>query len=88
MSVSTSLTEKWANIERQFDELDYRDYTVYTGTAGIALLKWKKFGNDTKNLKVIMFFNKLGSIPSKSTSVLELKIWNIFLNHATQLKSK
>lgn len=43
---------KWKATEEQFQYLDFKDYSVYTGTAGYALLKLRKDPNNPKNLKV------------------------------------
>lgn len=38
---------------RKFDYLDFHDYSVYTGTSGIALLKLRYNNTDKNNLKEI-----------------------------------
>lgn len=49
--IVSSSEEIWNSLENSWYTLDFSDYSVYTGTAGIALLKLKKFGDDQKNLK-------------------------------------
>jgi hypothetical protein len=50
--IACQLNEKWKNTLAQFKYLDYNDYSVYTGTAGVALLKLKKDPDSKQNLQV------------------------------------
>lgn len=47
------VNERWKAVEDKFQYMDQHDYSVYTGTAGLALLKLKRNPNDAENLKVI-----------------------------------
>lgn len=38
---------------QKFESLDYSDYSVYTGTSGVALLYFKKAPDDPQNLQQI-----------------------------------
>lgn len=38
---------------QKFESLDYSDYSVYTGTSGVALLYFKKAPDDPENLQQI-----------------------------------
>ncbi|KAJ3643298.1 hypothetical protein Zmor_026020 [Zophobas morio] len=49
--LACKLEEKWKNTLAQFKHLDFNDYSVYTGTAGIALLKLKKDDQSKQNLQ-------------------------------------
>ncbi|CAG9862428.1 unnamed protein product [Phyllotreta striolata] len=49
----TCIEDRWRSTEEQFQNLDFKDYSVYTGTSGYALLKLKKEPNIPKNLKEI-----------------------------------
>ncbi|KAJ8910863.1 hypothetical protein NQ315_010810 [Exocentrus adspersus] len=40
--ISLGLNSKWQATLDKFQNLDYNDYSVYTGTSGVALLKLKK----------------------------------------------
>ncbi|KAF2895694.1 hypothetical protein ILUMI_10474 [Ignelater luminosus] len=52
-SIVTELESKWAKTIRKFQNLDFRDTSVYTGTSGVALLKLLKNPNDESNLMEI-----------------------------------
>lgn len=45
------LENKWQETLRRFKE--FNDYSIYTGTSGVALLKFKKAPDDPKNLQEI-----------------------------------
>ncbi|XP_017775526.1 PREDICTED: lanC-like protein 2 [Nicrophorus vespilloides] len=64
--IKTSIEEKWCKTkDRIRHELKHNDLTVYTGTAGIALLYLRKAPNDLENLKEVRSFLKTNSIKSK-----------------------
>lgn len=46
------LENKWQETLRRFENLDFNDYSIYTGTSGVALLKFKKDPDDPNNLQV------------------------------------
>lgn len=50
--ISCSLNAKWQATINKCQCLDYNDYSVYTGTSGIALLKLKKDPENVESLQV------------------------------------
>lgn len=52
LTICQCLENKWNTVLRKFDYLDYNDYSVYTGTSGVALLKLRYNDSDKKHLKV------------------------------------
>ncbi|XP_056635738.1 lanC-like protein 2 [Diorhabda sublineata] len=60
--VSQCINLKWQSTLEKLLTLDYNDYSVYTGTAGIALLKLNKEPDDIKTIKEtikLLSLNKL-----------------------------
>lgn len=50
--ISVGVKAKWQSTVSKLQYLDFNDYSVYTGTSGIALLKLKKDPNNIENLQV------------------------------------
>lgn len=55
---------------QRFEGLDFNDYSVYTGTSGVALLYFKRAPDDPKNLQQIKRLLSLGRLKNRRHTFL------------------
>ncbi|KAF5278469.1 hypothetical protein FQA39_LY05958 [Lamprigera yunnana] len=68
--VVCTVESKWARMANKFQNLDPSDYSVYTGTAGIALLRFLKDPEDKTNLREIQQLLPLRKLKNKRLTFL------------------
>ncbi|KAK9889522.1 hypothetical protein WA026_006876 [Henosepilachna vigintioctopunctata] len=66
----SKVNERWTSVEDKFKYVDPHDYSVYTGTSGIALLKLKKDPKNTRNLKEILELLQLKKLRNRRHTFL------------------
>ncbi|XP_044753496.1 glutathione S-transferase LANCL1 [Coccinella septempunctata] len=67
---SAKVYQRWEAVEGKFPYIDKHDYSVYTGTSGLALLKLKKDPNNPENLKEILELIPLKRLKNKRHTFL------------------
>ncbi|XP_022918485.1 lanC-like protein 2 [Onthophagus taurus] len=68
--VVTGLDEKWETCMRQLSQCQSHDYTVYTGTSGIAMLRFLKDPDDKANLLEVKRLLMLNNLKKKRLTFL------------------
>ncbi|CAH0554962.1 unnamed protein product [Brassicogethes aeneus] len=70
ISIVTLLPEKWQITMETLEKADRKDVTMYTGTGGIALLKYLKDPNNPEVLQEILHLLNLKSLRNKRQTFL------------------
>lgn len=68
--LALGIEEKWKEYNAKFRSVEYGDYSVYTGTSGIALLKLKRAPDDIENLKEVKTLLCLSYLKNKRHTFL------------------
>ncbi|CAH1966130.1 unnamed protein product [Acanthoscelides obtectus] len=68
--IALELDNKWKEIEVKLQALDCSDYSVYTGTSGIALLKMKRDPTNANTLREALMLLSLNRLKGKRHTFL------------------
>lgn len=68
--LALAIEQKWKEYNAKFRSVEYGDYSVYTGTSGIALLKLKRAPDDIDNLKEVKALLCLSYLKNKRHTFL------------------